>query len=86
MNKNNKSLPSNLENVDDHGGEVTEEEDHDDTEQHAGQSQLPHLGPTRIGGVGQLFTFNVNFKSRLFPPNISSPINHGLLLLLKVKK
>ena len=33
-----------LEDVDDHGGEVAEEEDHDDAEQHAGQPQLPRLG------------------------------------------
>ena len=53
MNKNNKTLPSDLENVDDHGGEVTEEEDHDDTEQHASQSQLSHLRPT--SRVAQLY-------------------------------
>ena len=48
MNKNNKTLPSDLENVDDHGGEVTEEEDHHHTHQHAGQAQLPSLGPPTV--------------------------------------
>ena len=37
--------PDDLQNVDHHGREVAEEEDHDDTEEHAGQPQLPRLGP-----------------------------------------
>ena len=39
---------TNLEDVYNHGREVTEEEDHDDTQEHARQPQLPSLGPGMI--------------------------------------